>query len=63
MEQPVKTALMTTYLDPAVQQVCLIFVSSHVFVKVESHTWHTAQDPREKVWGESMKQLYITKST
>lgn len=39
VEQPVKSALLTTYLGPTVQQVCLTLLSSNAFVKVQSRTW------------------------
>ena len=63
VEQPVKSALLTTYLGPAVQQVCLTLVSSNAFVKVQSQTWLIhLNTPETKFLGGECRTILQTKA-
>lgn len=63
VEQPVKSALLTTYLGPAVQQVCLTLVSSNAFVKVQSQTWLIhLNTPEIKFLGGGCRTILQTKA-
>lgn len=63
MEQRVKSVLLTTYLGPTVQQVCLALVSSNAFVKVQSQTWLIhLNTPEIKFLGAECRTILQTKA-